>query len=137
MSENVDKHIEKLVDKAMKDATLETPSFNFTAHVMSQVEAIAKPSTTVYKPLISNKVWIFLFGCVVVLAAFSVFGTQPESKNWFDTIDYSIFSNNRVTNAVSGFRFSQTSFYAILMCAVMLFIQVPLLKHYFNKRMEF
>lgn len=137
MSEKIDKNIEELIGKTMSHSTLESPSLDFTAHVMSQVEAVAKTSTTVYKPLISKKVWGLLFGFALVLVAFSIFGTQPESKNWFDTIDFSIFSNNKVTNAVSGFRFSQTTFYAILMCAIMLFIQVPLLKHYFNKRMEF
>ena len=64
MNENVDKHIEKLVDKAMKDSVLETPSFDFTSKVMQHVTATSKSKATVYEPLISKKVWFVVFARV-------------------------------------------------------------------------
>jgi len=134
MDHNTDKHIEKLVDKIMKETTLEKPSFDFTDRVMSQVETIAKPSGVVYQPLISKKIWALVFLGFVALVLYSIFGTQLESKGWFDAIDFNIISINKIFNAIPSVTLSKTTFYALIMLSVMIFIQIPVLKHYMNRQ---
>ena len=131
MKEHTNKPIEKLVDKVMKSSTLETPSFDFTANVMSQVMADSKSGVTVYKPLISKTAWVVLLVVATLLIAFSVYSGDASSLGLLDKLDLS-----KVPNLFSGIKISPTAMYSLLMFAIMLCIQVPLLKHYFNKRFE-
>jgi len=123
--------MDKFVDKVMKSSTLETPSFDFTAKIMSQVTSISKSTVTVYKPLISKTGWGILLLLTAGLVVFSVYNKDTTTLGWFDKLDLS-----KVPNLFSGIKISQTAMYSLLMFAVMLFIQIPLLKHYFNKRFE-
>lgn len=67
MKANEDKNIEKLVDHIMKDTILESPSFDFTSKIMSQVLATKTSDVTVYKPLISRTTFIAIFGFIIAL----------------------------------------------------------------------
>ena len=131
MKEHTNKPIEKLVDKVMKSSTLETPSFDFTAKVMSQVSATSRSTVTVYKPLFSKSAWVIILLLTAGIIGFSFLSNDTSTLGWFDKIDLS-----NVFNLFSGIKISQTTMYSLLMFGVMLFIQVPLLKHYFNKRFE-
>jgi hypothetical protein len=131
MKENANKHIDQFVDKVMKTSKLETPSFNFTAKVMSQITETSRSTVTVYKPLISKTVWGILLVLGAVLVVFSIFSKDNTTLGWFDKLDIS-----KVFNVFSGIEISQTTMYSLLMFGVMLFIQIPILKHYFNKRFE-
>ncbi|MGM5470723.1 hypothetical protein ACS386_10655 [Flavobacteriaceae bacterium LMO-SS05] len=131
MTERSDKHIEKFVDKVMQSSTLEAPSFDFTAKVMSQVTATSISTVTVYKPLISKPVWGMLILLALGVVTFSVFSKDTTSFGWLDQLDFS-----RVSNLFSGIKMSQTAMYSLFMFALMFFIQIPLLKHYFNKRFD-
>ena len=79
MKANTDKHIEKFVDKMMKETTLDTPSVDFTAQVMSQVLKIKISQTTVYKPLISKWVWYGIFISMLGLIAYLSFNSSAVS----------------------------------------------------------
>jgi len=131
MKENANKHIDQFVDKVMKSSKLETPSFDFTAKVMSQITVTSRSAVTVYKPLISKTTWVILFLLTVGMVGFSFFNKDTSTLGWFDKLDFSI-----VSNLFSGVKISQTTMYSLLMFGVMLFIQIPLLKHYFNKRFD-
>jgi hypothetical protein len=131
MKEHTNKPIEKLVDKVMKSSSLETPSFDFTAKVMSQVMAHSKSGVTVYKPLFSKSAWVVLLLVATVLIAVSVYSNDSSSLGLLDKLDLS-----KLPNLFSGIKISQTAMYSLLMFAIMMCIQVPLLKHYFNKRFE-
>ena len=131
MNEQTKKHIETFIDKAMKSSTLETPSFDFTAKVMSQVTATSKSSVTVYKPLFSKSAWVIMLLSTVGIITFSLFSNDTFTLGWFEKVDIS-----KVSNLFSEIKISQTAMYSLLMFAVMLFIQIPLLKHYFDKRFE-
>jgi hypothetical protein len=136
MDHNTDKQIETLVDKMMKESTIEQPSFDFTNSVMSQVEALSKSKSLVYKPLISKKIWVLVSVGFIALVLFSIFGTLPESKGWFDTLGFNTNSIHKLFNAIPTFKLPKTTFYALIMLSVMIFIQIPVLKHYMNKRFE-
>lgn len=131
MKENANKHIDHFVDKVMKSSNMETPSFDFTAKVMSQITVPSKSAVTVYEPLISKTTWGILLVLTAGMVGFSIFNQESTSLGWFDKLDFSI-----VSNLFSGVKISQTTMYSLLMFGVMLFIQIPLLKHYFNKRFE-
>ena len=137
MNKNADKTIERLVDKIMKDTSVESPSFHFTDNIMSQIEALQKSDVTTYKPLISKSVWVFILLSFTTLIGYFVFGTKPETSSWFSSVDFSVLSNNQVTDVLSNITVSKTVTYAVLLFALMFCIQIPLLKNHFNKRLEF
>lgn len=131
MKEKAKKHIDQFVDKVMRSSTLETPSFGFTANLMSQITVTSRSTVTVYKPLFSKTAWVILFLLTAGMVGFLIFSKDTTTLGWFDQLDFS-----SVTNKFSGIKISQTTMYSFLMFGVMLFIQIPLLKHYFNKRFE-
>ena len=137
MKANSDKHIEKLVDKIMKDVSLDTPSSNFTTNVMTQVETIVNQSTIKYQPLISKRSWVLILISVFTLITYFVFDASLESSGWFSGIDFSLVSSNKLTNTMSSLKLSKTTFYAVIILSVMLFVQIPVLKYYFNKRLDY
>jgi hypothetical protein len=135
MSEKVDKQIEKLVEKAMTKSALESPSSNFTAMVMKQVYASYKSEVTVYKPLISKPMWFAIAVVTILLVSYIIFGLNTAETGWLNFIDLSILTDNKLSNSLSEFKVSKTVLYSVVMFSIMLFIQVPILKNYFNKRL--
>ncbi|MFL0352326.1 hypothetical protein [Xanthomarina sp. GH4-25] len=137
MKENVDKHIEKLVSKVMKDSVLEAPSLDFTSQVMQQVTTSSKSDVTLYKPLITKTGWVFLILIVLAFVVFVLITGDFQSSDWFDVIDFSVLSNFKMPNLLSGVKLSTTSLYALILFGIMVCIQIPLLKNYFDKRLNF
>lgn len=137
MQDKTDKYLDDLTKKVIKIGSIESPSFNFTDTVMSQVEALNKNQSIVYKPLISKKTWtLILVGFLSILVYILFFGTQTESSGWLSKIDFSTLSNNRVSNSLSSFKLSKTFMYAIVLFGIMICIQIPFLKNHFDKRFE-
>lgn len=137
MKEHTEQHLDKLAKKVMQLSSLESPSLDFTAKIMAKVKASATSSITVYKPLISKSGWLIISILVIGGLTYGIFGSGLEGLGWFDNIDYSIISNNKVTEAISRITFSKTLMYAIGLCGLVFFIQIPMMKHYFDKRLEF
>jgi len=137
MKEHTEQYLDKLAKKVMQSSLLESPSLNFTDNVMAKVEASAKSNITVYKPLISKRAWLIISILVVSSLSYGIFGSGIESIGWFSKVDFSIISNNKVTEAISGITFSKTLMYAVGLCGLLFFIQIPIMKHYFDKRYEY
>lgn len=136
MKENENKYIDNLIEDVMKQTALETPSFNFTANVMQQITADSKSTATVYKPLISRTGWFTIAASVLALIGFIVLTGDAQNSNWFNTFDLNILSNIKLPNPFSGIEFSHTTLYALLFFGIMVCIQIPLLKNYFDKRLN-
>jgi len=136
MKENADKYLDHLAKKVFDKDSIESPSFDFTNTVMSQVNALKESKLTAYTPLISKTSWIFISIGFIALITYLYFGIETESSSWFSAIDFSVLTNNKVTNAISGFAISKTFMYAIVFFGLMLFVQIPLLKHNYNKQFE-
>lgn len=136
MKANTDKHIEKFVDKMMKETTLDTPSVDFTAQVMSQVLKIKTSQTTVYKPLISKWVWYGIFISMLGLIAYLSFNSSAVSGSLLEKFNLGTFPKFNMPNLFSGLQFSKTTIYACVLLTLMLFIQIPIIKHVMNKRLE-
>ncbi len=126
-----DKHIEALIDKLMTSDALEKPSFDFTETVMSKIDALETTSSVVYKPLISKKAWLTIGIAAIVLIGFFVFNQRTEGGSLLDKYNLAFEFKNPLEHL--NFNFSKTMVYAVGLLAVMLFIQIPVLKHYFNK----
>ncbi|TDJ06678.1 MAG: hypothetical protein E2O67_03435 [Deltaproteobacteria bacterium] len=137
MKEHTEQHLDKLAKKVMQLSSLESPSLDFTAKIMAKVEASATSSITVYKPLISKSGWLIISILVIGGLTYGIFSSGLEGLGWFDNVDYSIISNNKVTEAISRITFSKTLMYAIGLCGLVFFIQIPMMKHYFNRQFEY
>ena len=128
-----DEYYENLVDKVMAESGLQKPSADFTSKIMSQVLAIEKNKSIVYKPLISKPVWFVIFGCLIAFIGYVVFA-------WNKATDYDLMSTlyySKIDNLVPVFQFSKSTSYAVFIVVLMLLIQIPLLKNYYDKRYRF
>jgi hypothetical protein len=134
MNDNIDKHIEKLVDNTMKNSKLESPSLDFTNVVMAQVNALQKSTVTTYQPLISKPWWFAIFVMALLVVLFIIFGSSTNETNWLSFIDISVLTDNKLSTALSGFKVSKIVMYSVVLFGIMLIIQVPILKNYFDKR---
>lgn len=135
MNDNIDKHIKKLVDNTMKKTSLESPSFDFTNTVMARVNALEQSTVTTYKPLISKPMWFAIFAVALAIVCYIILGTSTNQSGWLNFIDLSVLTDNKFSNILTGFKVSNLVTYAIVLFGLMLFIQVPILKHYFDKRL--
>lgn len=127
MKEN-DKNVEKFIKKIMEDASLETPSFDFTSKIMVQVTVAESAKIKEYKPLISKQAWFGVFTILAAVIGFSFFGDAQKTQ--FD------FGLNSFLKQLPTLHFSDTITYSILIVTLMILIQIPLLKNYFDKRFE-
>ena len=133
--EKDDKKIEELVNKLMEADALEQAPINFTDNVMSKIEALSNSKAMVYKPLIPKYIlWLFGTGFIGIIG-YLLF-TQPTGSSTllerFNLSDISLDPFEGLT-----FEFSNTLIYAMVLFAIMLSIQIPILKQYFNSRMSF
>lgn len=127
------KELEKLVDRMMSDATLESPSLDFTSKVMSQVLSTKTSNSTVYKPLISKSVFMAVFGSVFLLFFYVINFGKTTTESWFTFFNYSKLYNNWF---LSNFTISKISMYAVVVLMIMFCIQIATLKNHFDKRFE-
>ncbi|CAM2773096.1 hypothetical protein [Flavobacterium frigoris] len=134
MHEKIDKQMDNLVKKVILKASLETPSFDFTAQIMTQLAAKKQSESTIYKPLISRTVWIAIFVGFVVLIAYSFFGMQQESQNWI--LDFGVLTYSSIFDQLPEITVSKTVSYALVSLSIMVLIQVSVLKDYLDKRFE-
>jgi hypothetical protein len=133
--ENEEKRIEDLVNKLMANDSLEKAPADFTNDVMSKIETLSETKTIVYKPLIPKYVWWFLGLGFVALIYNVIFNKSADSSTLSERynlpeVSFDLFSNLSVD-------FSNTLMYATVLLAVMVAIQIPLLKQYFNQRLSY
>jgi hypothetical protein len=128
--EESDKNIEKFIGKIMAESTLESPSIDFTSKVMSQILVAERSKIQDYKPLISTPIWIVILGSLISLILYTVFGNEPYDSE----IGHSYIVNT--ANLFSELHFSKNTIYAILIVPLMILIQIPLLKNYYDKKYQ-
>jgi len=133
MKVNEDKNIEKLIDHLMKDTTLASPSFDFTSKVMSQVIATKTSAATTYQPLISKQTFLAIFIGLAALITYVLWNGNAASNSRLLTLNYNLLSN---FNPVKTFQFSTITTYTVVLTAIMLCIQIPLLKNYYDSKFE-
>jgi|SRR6185437_3215368 len=132
MKNKEDKNIEKLVENLMSETTLESPSIDFTAKVMSGVFAVKKRKL-VYKPPISKWAWYIIFGSFAFLFAFVIYNNQQNTAT-DSYFNFTFFNSEKFFNLFSRFQISSMTANVLLAASAMLFIQIFLLRSYLNKR---
>lgn len=125
-----DKNIEKFIDKIMAESTLESPSIDFTSKVMSQILVAEKSKIQKYKPLISMPIWVVILGSLISLILYTAFGNESYNSE----IGHSYVVN--ISNIFSEFHFSKNTIYAVLIVPLMVLVQIPLLKNYYDKKFQ-
>ncbi len=136
MKENEDKYLDSFTKKIVKTASLERPSIHFTSEIMAQVNVLSTSKAVTYKPLISKKSWIIITLGFTGLCMYLIFGTETQQSSWFANLNFSVLSDSKFTNVISGFKVSKTMMYAITFLGLMLCVQIPFLKKHFDKRFE-
>lgn len=136
MKEHTEQHLDSLAKKAMKSTSLQSPSIDFTANLMKEIEHVSISESITYKPLISKYGWFGIIAVLICVSGYVMFG-NVEGSTWMDTLDFSVISNSKVANALSGIEISKTLTYAIGLFGLVFFIQIPLMKHLMNKRLDF
>ncbi|WP_420399017.1 hypothetical protein [Flagellimonas sp.] len=128
-----DKELERLVDKMMEEAPLETPSSNFTYVVMQEVTKLQQ-SIAEYKPVMSIKSILIALGMLGVFG-FYLFTTNSattpaegqviqllsDAKSWFSA-------------KMPQLQISKTFSYMVGAIGLMVCFQAFVLKRYFIKR---
>lgn len=136
MNENGDKQIDDLTRKVIEKASLESPSFDFTAQIIAQVLTSKQSEATVFKPLISKTSWLAIFVGFTALFVYAIIALQPQTPNGLGILDFSTLLNNKISGIFSRLTFSKTLQYALLSLSIMLLIQVYFFKSYLDKRFE-
>ena len=133
MKEQEAKELEQLVAKMMQKTSLENPSFQFTDKVMAAVNAQSQSITARYKPLFPKYIWVAIALAIMGITAYLWFLIQPAPINWsIPSLD--LIKNNAFSKEVSAINPSKITGYAVMLFALMLCIQIPMLKRYFDKR---
>ncbi len=130
-----DKKIEAVINKLMSADILDKPSFDFTDKVMSKVEALSNSEITVYKPLIPKYVWWLIVSGFAALITYALFKQPTEASGISERYNLPDMSFNFLEGM--SFNFSNTLMYATVLFAIMVSIQIPLIKQYFNSRLSY
>jgi len=136
MKEQETKDLEQLVSKAMQKATLETPSFQFTDKVMAAINAEHQSVTARYRPLIPKYIWAAITVTILGITAYLWFLIQPAPLD-LPKLSFDFMENNLLSKEVTSFTPSKITVYALLLLAVMICVQIPMLKRYFDKHQVF
>ncbi|SRX74377.1 hypothetical protein [Aequorivita antarctica] len=133
MKENEAKQLEHLVAKAMQKSTLESPSLQFTNKVMAAINAEQHSVAVRYRPLIPIYIWIAIAALVVGFTSYIWFVVQPTPLD-LPTFSFNFMENNLLSKKVAAMSIPKITGYAVMLLALMLCIQIPMLKRYFDKR---
>ena len=135
MQDHLEQHLDRLTKKVIKSPGLEKPSVDFTANIMAKLDG-ATSKAFVYKPLISKTGWVLIILLLIIASVYLIM-TGTNESSILGAIDFSILSNNKLTQLFSGINLSSTVIYVIGIGGFMWFVQVSILKHYLDKRLEY
>ncbi|WP_250434048.1 hypothetical protein [Hanstruepera flava] len=136
MEKHLNKKLEEITDRLMRGVEVENPSSDFTATIMQEILELEASKTTRYRPLISKPVWAVLSLILVLTTVYLALNSTDSNTSWLNSIDFYTLTNNKVTNAFSSISLSKTLVYAIGLFGIMLCVQIPFLKHHFDKRFQ-
>lgn len=134
MKSKEDKNIESLVEKMMAESSLETPPFDFTSKIMSDVFSIKMKKSISYKPVISKPAWLIIFTAIGGLITWLIFNSY--SQNETTNFNFNFINAERIFKVFGRFQLSSITTNIILLAIALLFIQIILLKSYLNKRFD-
>ncbi|WP_115461602.1 hypothetical protein [Winogradskyella aurantiaca] len=133
--EHDNEKLDAMLERLMRDEALESPSVNFTDKVMDKVYAIETSTVTAYKPLISKRVWLLIVLSFTFLVAFVMLNNGSADGQWLSSFElprpeFTLFDN-------INFQLSGTFKYAVLFLAIMIGVQMTVIKSYFGRRLTY
>jgi len=131
MEPNKNKDLDRFLRKAMKASKIEQAPPNFTENVMSKIEAIETKKIS-HGPIISNKKWIMIAGCVLALIGVAYVVEIEIQSTYLNSIRELIKVDFSVFNISSGFNIPEVLMYAILLFGLCFGIQIALIKYYYS-----
>jgi len=136
MKENNDKNMEQFIARALKETPLESPSNDFTSKVMTGVLAMEKSNVTKYKPLISKTGWMIIFTGFTAAIVYLLLndGAQSGDHVWSFGPDVKHFMNS--FSDLHLFEFSRITINVIVLSAILMLVQITLLKNHLDKRIK-
>jgi len=132
MKEQEAKELEKLIAKAMQKAPLESPSFQFTDNIMEAIKAEEKSITFRYRPLLPKYIWFVIAAIVIGITTYLWLMLQPAPLD-FQNLLFSFMEKSTFSKEVAAFSPSKITAYGVLLFAIMLCVQIPVLKSYLSK----
>ncbi|MDF0715460.1 hypothetical protein PY092_04805 [Muricauda sp. 334s03] len=133
MDELEDKKLEAFIDKLMEEAPLESPSVDFTQHVLHKLEADTPNEVFQYKPIVSGKVLSVAF--IIFVALLILIGSQvglDSGQGWFKNLNIEALFHTD-WSWMEGYTSSKVTVYAFLSFGLLFFAQVPWLKKQMDK----
>lgn len=136
MEKHLNKKLEETTEKMIKGLHIEKPSADFTASLMQEILELEAKEATQYQPLISKPVWIILALVLVATTGYIALNSNTSNIEWLQSFDLSSLTQNKLTNGLSAMSLPKTFAYAIGLLGIMLCVQIPFLKHHFDKRFQ-
>lgn len=136
MKENADKYLDDLSRKVIGKSAIESPSFHFTNNIMSQIKELGTSRATTYVPLISKPVWLAVGLVIACVIGYAIFGSYNAETTWLEHLKLNRYVDFVVIDSFTDFNVSKTMLYITLVFAIMLAIQIPILKHQLDKRFK-
>lgn len=138
MKENDSKYLDQIAKKVIKEYSLESPSADFTSKVMFEIEGVKQSSVTTYKPLITKTGWILIctgFFAVICLVLF--YGNTENTGSWLGEINLNRLFENKLRSLFSNINLPKTLIYPMVFLTALIWIQLPILRNYYKKRLQF
>ena len=126
--EKPSKNIDKLTQKIIKEGGMHQPSDSFLQNVMETV-SLQTVQQEIYRPLISKKIWVFILIMLITIVVIQYL-TPPLEESFLS--QFNIAGKLSFENPFSDVKISKTILYGFGFLALFL-IQIPFLKHYFEK----
>lgn len=132
MKENENKELDELIGKAMKSLPLETPSLDFTAHVMARTVE-AQRTIPQYKPLLPNYFWLVLAIGLALVLGYAYFAETPQEAV-SSRLNLKETYGNAFHSMTSAINFSRITLYATVALLLAMLVQIPIIRSHFERK---
>ncbi|MGI9549595.1 MAG: hypothetical protein ACR2MT_00235 [Aurantibacter sp.] len=133
MDNEMDKRLDELTGKLLKDFSGETPSFDFTTQLMARVEGLSRSRITRYKPLISKKLWLILIVLIAGIFSYLIFGNVQLEDTWASSKLLDLLPEMS-SFKLPDYQISNVLLYGVLGFTFFVGVQTLVLKRHFDKR---
>lgn len=133
--EDIERELDKLTAKIVKEKTLDGPSLDFTSKVMERIEVAYSKRSIAYVPLISGRTWGVLgFGLFCVVIFLISMQDSDQVNRWYYNFEWPQFQLPHILDSLPVIPISDTLVYGVLVFTLFLYVQILFLKKYFDGR---
>ncbi|MFT5863774.1 MAG: hypothetical protein ACI828_002442 [Flavobacteriales bacterium] len=133
MKDRMDVRLEEMTTKIVEGAGLKKPATDFTSRIMGAIELQAQSVTTIYTPLISKKMW-WVIGFAIAAVVGYIVSTNMQLTVMQEAV--STMSSELPKWEMPKYELDvavpNTLVYGVLIMAILIAIEIPLLKRQYN-----